>query len=133
MTESILYAFLTILNMSWDNEIWTRMIRESMEMASNQVKRNVEMAFEMASNQVKRNVEMAFEMARALTMSSGTLGKETNAAIENASKEMMASAEKARSEMMASAEKARSEMLKEMMDSIEKMKMSFSPSNTKRK
>ena len=76
---------------------------------------------------------MASEMARAFSMSSGTLGKETNAAIQKAASEMMASAEKARIEILASAEKARNEMLKEMMESIEKMKMNFSPSNTRRK
>jgi hypothetical protein len=80
--------------MSWDNDVWARMIKNSIEMASNQVKRNIELASEMASNQVKRNIEMASEMARALTMTTGTLGKETDVAIEKASREMMASAER---------------------------------------
>jgi hypothetical protein len=62
--------------MSWDNDVWARMIKNSIEMASNQVKRNIELASEMASNQVKRNIEMASEMARALTMTTGTLGKD---------------------------------------------------------
>jgi hypothetical protein len=119
--------------MSWNNDVWAKMIKDSIELASNQVKRNIEMASEMASNQVKRNIEMASEMARAFTTSSGTLGNETNLAIEKATREMMASAEKARSEMMASAEKARSEMLKEMMDSIEKTTMNFSRSSSTKK
>ena len=118
VTESILYDSLTIFNMSWDNDVWARMVRDSIE---------------MASNQVKRNIEMASEMASAFNKSSGTLGKETNAAIQKATSEMMASAEKARIEILASVEKARNEMLKEMMESFEKMKMSFSPSNTRRK
>ncbi len=76
--ESILYAFVIICNMSWSNDVWAKMIKDSIEMASNQVKRNIEMASEMASNQVKRNIEMASEMARAFTTSSETLGNETN-------------------------------------------------------
>ncbi|HXV88967.1 MAG TPA: hypothetical protein VD710_07735 [Nitrososphaeraceae archaeon] len=89
--------------MSWDNDVWARMVRDSIE------------------------------MARAFSMSSGTLGKETNTAIQRAASEMMVSAEKARIEILASAEKAGNEMLKEMMESIEKIKMNFSPSNTRRK
>jgi flavorubredoxin len=119
--------------MSWDSDVWAKMVKDSIEMASNQVKRNIEMASEMASNQVKRNIEMASEMARAFSVSSGSLGKETNAAIQKATSEMMASAEKARNEVIASAEKARNEMLKEMMESFERMKMNFSPSNTRTK
>src|SRR6476469_6194249 len=121
MIESIIYVVLTILNMSWDYDVWAEMIRKNIESAADQVKRNIEMTSEMAADQVKRNIEMTSEMAR-ISLSSGTLAKEINAAIE-----------KARQEMMASAEKARSEMLKEIADSIEKMRMNFSPSNTRRK
>lgn len=130
--ESIIYAVLTILNMSWNADVWAKMIRESIELAVDQVKRNIEMASGMAADHVKRNIEMASEMAR-ISLSSETLGKETNAAIEKARQEMMASTEKARSEIMASAEKAKSQMLKEIGDSIERMRMNFSPSNTRGK
>ena len=121
MTESIIYAVLTILYMSWNDDVWAKMFRQSVELAADQVKRSIEMASQMAADQVKRSIEMASEMAR-ISFSSGTLGKETNAAIE-----------KARQEIMASAEKARSEMLKEIADSIERMRKNFSPSNTGRK
>ena len=49
--------------MSWNNDVWAKMIKDSIE---------------MASYQVKRNIEMASEMARAFTTSSETLGNETN-------------------------------------------------------
>jgi len=117
--------------MSWNNDVWAKMIRESIELAADQVKRSIEMASDMAADQVKRSIEIASEMAR-VSMSSGNLGKETNAAIEKARNEIMASTEKARSEIMASTEKARSEMLKEIADSIERMRMNFSPSNAKK-
>ncbi|HET6716160.1 MAG TPA: hypothetical protein VFG90_03455 [Nitrososphaeraceae archaeon] len=40
--------------MSKDNDPFTRLFRENIEMASNQIKHNVE----MASNQIRNNVEM---------------------------------------------------------------------------
>ncbi len=132
MTENIIYAVVTIVNMSWDYDVWAEIIRKNIESAADQVKRNIEMTSEMAADQVKRNIEMTSEMAR-ISLSSGTLAKEINAAIEKARQEMIASAEKARKEIMASAEKARSEMLKEIADSIERMRKNFSPSNTGRK
>jgi len=118
--------------MSWNDDVWAKMFRQNVELAADQVKRSIEMASQMAADQVKRSIEMASEMAR-ISFSSGTLAKETNAAIEKARQEIMASAEKARQEIMASAEKARTEMLKEMADSIERMRKNFSPSNTGKK
>jgi hypothetical protein len=44
--------------MSWNDDVWAKMIRESIE---------------LAADQVKRNIEIASEMAR-ISLSSGTLG-----------------------------------------------------------
>jgi hypothetical protein len=59
--------------MSWNDDVWAKMIRESIELAADQVKRSIEIASEMAADQVKRNIEIASEMAR-ISLSSGTLG-----------------------------------------------------------
>ena len=74
--------------MSKENDPFSRPIREKIEMASNQIKHNVEMGTTMTNSFIKM---------------SGMLSKETTIAFENARKEMMASAEM--EEMMASAEK----------------------------
>ena len=58
LIESIIYAVVAILNMSWNDDVWAKMIRESIE---------------LAADQVKRNIEIASEMAR-ISLSSGTLG-----------------------------------------------------------
>ena len=76
--------------MSKDNDPFSRLIRENIEMASNQIKHNVE----MASNQIRNNVEMGTTMTNSFIKMSGMLSKETTIAFENARKEMMASAEK---------------------------------------
>jgi hypothetical protein len=34
--------------MSWNDDVWAKMIRESIELAADQVKRNIEIASEMA-------------------------------------------------------------------------------------
>lgn len=49
---------------------------------------------EMASNQIKHNVEMGTALTNSFIKMSQTLSKETNISYENARKEMMASAEK---------------------------------------
>jgi hypothetical protein len=74
--------------MSKDNDPFSKLIKENIEMASNQIKHNVE----MASNQIKHNVEMGTAMTNSFIQMSGTLSKETTVAFENARKEMMASA-----------------------------------------
>jgi hypothetical protein len=65
--------------MSKDRDPLGRLIRENIEMASNQIKHNVEMGTAMTNSFIKM---------------SGTLSKETTVAYENARKEMMASAER---------------------------------------
>ena len=65
--------------MSKDSDPLGRLIRENIEMASNQIQHNVEMGTAMTNSFIKI---------------SGTLSKETNVAYENARKEMMASAER---------------------------------------
>ena len=65
--------------MSKDNDPFSKLIRENIE---------------MASNQIKHNVEMGTAMTNSFIQMSGTLSKETTIAFENARKEMMASAEK---------------------------------------
>lgn len=65
--------------MSKDSDPLGRLIRENIEMASNQIKHNVEMGTAMTNSFIKM---------------SGTLSKETTVANENARKEMMASAER---------------------------------------
>lgn len=65
--------------MSKDTDPLGRLIRENIEMASNQIKHNVEMGTAMTNSFIKM---------------SGTLSKETTVAYENARKEMMASAER---------------------------------------
>ena len=65
--------------MSKDSDPLGRLIRENIEMASNQIKQNVEMGTAMTNSFIKM---------------SGTLSKETTVAYENARKEMMASAER---------------------------------------
>lgn len=65
--------------MSKDTDPLGRLIRENIEMASNQIQHNVEMGTAMTNSFIKI---------------SGTLSKETNVAYENAMKEMMASAER---------------------------------------
>ena len=65
--------------MSKDTDPLGRLIRENIEMASNQIKYNVEMGTAMTNSFIKM---------------SGTLSKETTVANENARKEMMASAER---------------------------------------
>jgi hypothetical protein len=65
--------------MSKDSDPLGRLIRENIEMASNQIKHNVEMGTAMTNSFIKM---------------SGTLSKETTVAYENARKEMMASAER---------------------------------------
>ena len=49
---------------------------------------------EMASNQIKHNVEMGTALTNSFIKMSQTLSKETNISYENARKKMMASAEK---------------------------------------
>jgi low affinity Fe/Cu permease len=90
------------------------------------------MASEMASNQVKRNIEMAALTTRSFLELNGILTQQSNSAIEKAIHEMVASAEKARTEMIALAERARQEMLTEILDSIERMKNSFLSSSSKK-
>jgi polyhydroxyalkanoate synthesis regulator protein len=65
--------------MSKDSDPLDELIRENIEMASNQIKHNVEMGTAMTNSFIKM---------------SGTLSKETTVANENARKEMMASAER---------------------------------------
>lgn len=65
--------------MSKDSDPLGRLIRENIEMASNQIKHNAEMGTAMTNSFIKM---------------SGTLSKETTVANENARKEMMASAER---------------------------------------
>jgi len=65
--------------MSKDTDPLGRLIRENIEMASNQIQHNVEMGTAMTNSFIKI---------------SGTLSKETNVAYENARKEMKASAER---------------------------------------
>lgn len=65
--------------MSKDTNPLGRLIRENIEMASNQIKHNVEMGTAMTNSFIKM---------------SGMLSKETTVANENARKEMMASAER---------------------------------------
>jgi polyhydroxyalkanoate synthesis regulator protein len=67
------------ITLSKDTDPLGRLIRENIEMASNQMKHNVEMGTAMTNSFIKM---------------SGTLSKETTVANENARKEMMASAEK---------------------------------------
>jgi len=83
--------------MSKDTDPLGRLIRENIEMASNQIKHNVE----MASNQIKHNVEMWTAMTNSFIKMSATLSKETTVGYENA----RTSAERMRNEMMASAER----------------------------
>ena len=49
---------------------------------------------EMASNQIKHNVEMGTALTNSFIKMNQTLSKETNISYENARKKMMASAEK---------------------------------------
>jgi polyhydroxyalkanoate synthesis regulator protein len=65
--------------MSKDSDPLDELIRENIEMASNQIKHNVEMGTAMTNSFIKM---------------SGTLSKETTVANENARKELMASAER---------------------------------------
>jgi hypothetical protein len=65
--------------MSKDSDPLGRLIRENIEMASIQIKHNVEMGTAMTNSFIKM---------------SGTLSKETTVAYGNARKEMMASAER---------------------------------------
>jgi len=67
--------------MSKDSDPLSKLIRENIEMASNQIKHNVEMGTTMTNSFIKM---------------SGTLSKEANIAFESARKEMMASAERMR-------------------------------------
>ena len=76
--------------MSKDNDPFSRLFRENIEMASNQIKHNVE----TASNQIRNNVEMGTTMTNSFIKMSGMLSKETIIAFENARIEMMASAER---------------------------------------
>ena len=68
--------------MSKDSDPLSRLIRENIEMASNQIKHNVE----MASNQIKHNAEMGIAMTNSFIKMSGALSKETTFAFENARK-----------------------------------------------
>jgi len=70
--------------MSKDSDPLSRLIREKIEMASNQIKHNAEMGIAMTNSFIKM---------------SGALSKETTLAFENARKEMMSSAEKMRKEI----------------------------------
>ena len=63
--------------MSKDNDPF-RLIRENIEMASNQIKHNVE----MASNQIRNNVEMGTTMTNSFIKMSGMLSKERTIAFE---------------------------------------------------
>ncbi len=76
--------------MSKDNDPFSRLIRENIEVVSNQIKHNVE----MASNQIRNNVEMGTTMTNSFIKMSGMLSKETTIAFENARKEMLTSAAK---------------------------------------
>jgi hypothetical protein len=78
--------------MSKDSDPLSRLIRENIEMASNQIKHNAEMGIAMTYSFIKM---------------SGALSKETSLGFESARKEMMATAERMRKEMMGSAEKMR--------------------------
>jgi len=54
--------------MSKDSDPLSKLVRENIEMASNQIKHNVE----MASNQIKHNVEMGIAMTNSFIKMSGT-------------------------------------------------------------
>ena len=76
--------------MSKETDPQVGLLKENIEMGSNQIKHNVE----MAPNQIKLNIQMKTAMTNSFIKMSGTLSKETTIAYENARKEMMASAEK---------------------------------------
>ena len=54
--------------MSKDSDPLSKLVRENIEMASNQIKHTVE----MASNQIKNNAEMGIAMTNSFIKMSGT-------------------------------------------------------------